>query len=104
MTCFRLDNGETVLHWCKQNNIPYNNVYRRIEDGMSIKEALEDVSKRLKKGEVNRKHFYKGKWIGEYFPRGSGMYERVIYRIKKGMTVDKAMEKVISMSLEGGDE
>lgn len=93
MTCFRLDNGETVLRWCKQNKISYNNVYRRLEKGMSVEEAVADASKRLKKGESNRKLFYKGKWIGEYLGSQTNSYYRVIRRINTGMTVEEAMRK-----------
>lgn len=92
MSVLRLSSGESVLHFCKRNSLCYNNVWRRIEKGLQVDEAAEEALKNKGNKHSNRKHFYKGKWIGEYFPRGENIYERVIHKIKKGMTVDEAME------------
>ena len=94
MTCFRLDSGETLYSWCQQNDLRYCNVVRRIEKGMSVAEAIADASKRLKKGESNRKFFYKGKWVGDYLGGcRSAAYHRVRRRMDNGWTMDEAMKK-----------
>ena len=33
MTCIRLDNGQTLHSYCKENNLPYMIMWLRIEKG-----------------------------------------------------------------------
>lgn len=58
---------------------------------MSLEEAIKDASKRIPKSVINRKYFYKGKWIGEYVDAQGTAYRRVIRRLKRGWSMEKAM-------------
>lgn len=50
MTCFRLPNGENLNSFCKRNNVCYAYVYRRIEWGMSLEDAISDTIKSTGRG------------------------------------------------------
>ena len=41
MTCIRLDNGQTLHSYCKENNLPYMIMWLRIEKGMAVKDAMK---------------------------------------------------------------
>lgn len=41
MTCIRLDNGQTLHSYCKENNLPYMIMWLRIEKGMAVKDAIK---------------------------------------------------------------
>ena len=92
MSILRLSTGESVSKWCRRNGVSYNKVWGRLEAGLTPDEAVEYVLKGYKKGETNRKHFYKGKWIGDIFPRNSRPYQRVIHRVQRGLTIEQAMK------------
>lgn len=92
MSIIRLSTGESISHWCRRNGVSYNIVWNRVDAGMSPDDAAAYALKGYKKGETNRKHFYKGKWLGDIFPRNSRPYQRVLRRIQKGLTIEQAME------------
>lgn len=93
MTCFRLNTGETLHHWCVRNKVAYSVVFLKIERGYTPDEAAAYGCKRLKKGVPNRRHFYHGKWIGDIYERRSRAYSRILHRIQHGLTVEQAVEK-----------
>ena len=93
MTCFRLKNGKTASQFCKENQISYGLVYRRLERGMQPDEACEEVLKRKgKKAGVDPKYFYKGKPLADILITNSKKYSRVMYRIKQGFPIEQAVE------------
>ena len=95
MSILRLSTGESVSKWCRRNGVSYNKVWGRLEAGLTPDEAAEYALKGYKKGETNRKHFYKGKWVGDIFPRNSKAYSRILHRIQKGYTLEQAVEKEV---------
>lgn len=93
MTCFRLTTGETIHSWCRRNKVAYCKVFRKIERGYTPDEAAAYGCKNLKKGVPNRKHFYRGKWIGDIYDKQSKAYSRILHRLQHGYTVEQAVEK-----------
>lgn len=98
MTCFRLPNGENLNAFCKRNNVCYANVYRRIEWGLSLEDAILDTIKSTGKGRArnNCKYVLKG---GETLRSQCIKHNIPItscYRLfKRGYTPDEAVEILI---------
>lgn len=96
--CFFMDNGETMRSYCKRNGIAYASVVNRIENGMTVEEAVADAKKTSGKGvgRNNCKYVLKnGKTLRQMcFDTGvctTSCYLLVIY---KGYTPDEAFAKV----------
>lgn len=92
MTCFRLYSGETVRHVCQRYNISYFMVYHYLDKGFSVLEAIDIVMNNKKKEYgLNEKRFYNGKPLYETFKTGSKEYRRIMSRIKRGASVEDAV-------------
>lgn len=89
MTCFRMDNGETLHQYCLKNNINYICIYDRIENGENINEAVENYLKvrNMGKGCRHMKYFINGKLLTEYTNGSKNkLYRNVLttmYRLHK---------------------
>jgi hypothetical protein len=95
MTCFRLSNGKTLNEFCNEYNLPYMSVWRRLDAGMCIEEAIaKSMEHKGYKG--NPKYLYKGKSVAEMLGGyQSNAYHRFFYRISKGLSIEKAVEEVL---------
>ena len=51
-----MDNGESLLQWCKRNGYHYHMLYRRLDAGMELKEAIQEVAKMKDSGRKLRSH------------------------------------------------
>lgn len=92
MTCFKMENGKSLLSWCKENGFHYHMVYRRLDSGMGIKEAIQDVAKMKDSGRKLRSHpvlYWEGKPIVDIYDERS--YRLINQRRKRGISLDKAI-------------
>lgn len=93
MTCFRLNNGETLHKYCINNKIPYCPIFRRLENGMSVNDAIDDY---LKSKSARRRFVYKGKYVSSIFHSKQKEYSLFMYYFKiKKMSIDEAVEIVL---------
>lgn len=90
MTCFRLNDGQTLLKYCKDNNINYSRVYIRIERGLSIEQAIAEARERQgKSSENNLKYKIGGKSVhSQLTPAEYNRFKRYAH-IKK-MSVEES--------------
>ena len=93
MTCFRMENGETVHQWCKKNGFQYNSFWHRMEKGLSFDESIIGTEKAKGKGRSHPKYFYQGKPIvcicGGY---KSNLYSRVCRKLRRGISIETALK------------
>lgn len=93
MTCFKLKNGETARQFCLRNNLCYAIFYKLVESGLTTDEACNITLKRKGcKAGREPKFFYKGKPLIQTIKSNSKDYNRIINRIRKGFTVEQAVE------------
>ena len=90
MTCFRLNDGQTLLKYCKDNNINYSRVYIRIERGLSIEQAIAEALERRGKGaENNLKYKIGGKSVhSQLTPAEYTRFKRYLH--VRGFSVEKS--------------
>lgn len=90
MTCFRLNDGQTLLKYCKDNNINYSRVYIRIGRGLSIEQALaEACERRGKRSENNLKYMLGGKSVhSQLTPAEYTRFKRYLH--VRGFSVEKS--------------
>ena len=81
MTCFVLNAGQTLLKYCKDNNINYSRVYVRIERGLSIEQAIAEARERRGKGaENNLKYKIGGKSVhSQLTPTEYNRFKRYVH-------------------------
>lgn len=93
LTCFRLKDGKTVSKWCKENNVGYGVVWGHLDKGLTPEEACELALKR--RGSHKPKYFYKGELICHLLGGShSKEYKDFISKVKKGLKVEEAFERV----------
>lgn len=95
MVCFHY-NGQTLHSYCKQRGIPYYTVYRRIDDGKTTEQAIQDAIAIKTSGRNPHSHpriYYKGKPLVDAYVPSS--YRKVIARMNrgKGMSLEQAIQK-----------
>ena len=87
MTCFRFKNGKTVSQWCKENGVPFNSVWRHLDNGLMPEEAC--VKAINNKGNKRRvKYFYKGKPVIDILGKDTKEYFKFLYRMRDGCNSD----------------
>lgn len=91
MTCFLMNNGLTVHKYCKNEGISYASVYKRLEQGLSVKDSIKIAKKNKGNKRANAKYFYKGKPISETHSRNTPYYQRVLQRIYRGWSIEQAV-------------
>ena len=92
MTCFRLQNGETVHQWCKKNNILYDSFWNRIEKGYSFEDSIKGAKEARGQKNSHPKYFYNGKSVVSICGGSkTNLYGRVYEKIKKGISVEEAL-------------
>ena len=91
MTCFRIGD-ETVYSWCRKNGVSYASFWRKMEKGSSVEEAVEWAKGSKKRIWSHPKHFYNGKPIVSILGYNSMPYRRVMWKIRRGESVEKAMK------------
>lgn len=57
MTCFRMDNGQTMWRFCMENGIPYNTVWRYLERGFDVNTSIKIARERKGKKANHVKYF-----------------------------------------------
>lgn len=102
MTCFRLASGETLRSYCKRNKLCYEALFDRLDNGMTVEEAIEDYLPRRGRKDNNVKYFYKGKSLAAYFKVGSSAYQQCRKLILDGMSVEEAVKAVLEKKKGGG--
>lgn len=89
-------NDMTVHKYCLKNNLSYSAVLKKIEEGLSIEEAIENTkyyTERMRRGiSGNCRYLYKGKPVRQQLD--DARYVRFLRRIRKGYTVEKAYKEV----------
>lgn len=94
MTCFRMEDGTSLLQWCKANGYHYHMLYRRLDEGMGLKEAIQDVDKLKTKDRslYSRPTLYwDGKPIVDLYDKRS--YNLILQRRHiHGMTLEQAIK------------
>ena len=58
MTCFRMDNGQSVYRFCQENNYNYFSFFYAMEQGATFEEALENAKKAKEVGKSYPKYYY----------------------------------------------
>lgn len=66
MTCFRMQNGETLRQYCLKNDICYSAIYGRLEKGMTPEAAIAEYLPHKGRKDQSAKYFINGKKLGEY--------------------------------------
>lgn len=92
MTCFT-KNGITLRKWCIDNNFHYHMLYRRLDNGMSVDEAINEVKKMKDSGRKLRSHpvlFHNGKPIVDTYDERS--YRLIIQRKHRGISTENAIK------------
>lgn len=93
MSLLRLKDGRTLHKACQEENATYNVAWRQVDGGANPDDALEYAKKHKGDTEHNRKHFYKGRYIGEIFKLNSRPYQRVLARCRAmKWTLERSME------------
>lgn len=83
MTCFRMPDGTTLRQYCIINNIPYCNVYRRLDNGIELMSAIDGGKKAVGDTTFNRKVFYNGKAVCTMC-KDKSQYRRIISKRYRG--------------------
>lgn len=88
MTCFLMPDGTTVKKYCESHNIPYATVWRRLDKGQPIEQAIKPA--------VKEKRYYKGvEWSKYCGGHKSRKYCRVSNWMSYGMSFEDALQKEI---------
>jgi hypothetical protein len=94
MTCFRLDNGQTLCKWCKEKGITYQYIWRLLEQGMSVEEACKKVIE--SKGKRRVKYYYNGTPVVDICGGSKTLsYFRFQQRLYKGFSIEEALKGII---------
>lgn len=92
MTCFNYD-GKSLRKWCKEHDFHYHMLYSRLDKGMDVKEAIQEVAKMKDSGRKLRSHpalWYEGKPIIEIYDDRS--YRLINQRRKRGISLVDAIK------------
>lgn len=90
MTCFCI-NGKTLRKYCIDNKISYTRVYYWLDKGCSIQESLIKAQSKMNRPQM--------KWIKgdesmyRFCKKNNLIYNSVVRAIKKGVSVDDAIDK-----------
>lgn len=91
MTCFRLQNGQSVYRYLSELGVNYNSFWYRMEMGYSFDMALSEAIKNKGKKYSHPKHYYKGKPIIRLCG-DSNRYFRVLRKIRNGISTETALK------------
>lgn len=92
MTCFTYG-GKTLLQWCKENDFHYHMLYRRLDAGMGLKEAIQEVAKMKDSGRKLRSHptlYWEGSPLVDVYDDRS--YRLINQRRKRGISLADAIK------------
>lgn len=83
MTCFRMATGEAVFSYCRRNNLSYNSVWEKLDNGIDAEKAVEITAiRRGKKGVI--KYTYKDMPLIDYCRQNGLNYGRMRNKLIKG--------------------
>ena len=91
MTCFRLQNGQSVYSYLTSLGVNYNSFWRRMEMGISFDKSLDEAIKNKGKRFSHPTHFYKGEPIIRLCS-DSNRYFRVLRKMRKGMSIEDSLK------------
>ena len=91
MTCFRLQNGQSVYSYLTSLGVNYNSFWRRMEKGFSFDKSLNEAIKNKGKRFSHPTHFYKGEPIIRICGN-SPKYYRVLRKIRKGISIENSLK------------
>lgn len=95
MACFYI-NGKLLKHYCEENGISYGKCYYWLDKyGFSVEEAVKKVLSGEKKS--NLKWEYNGESVFKYCEKYNLLYNSVVRGIKKGLSVEEAIERAKSL-------
>lgn len=104
MTCFRMADGQTLRQWCLKNGYHYHMLYKRLDEGMIFRDAIDQVVKMKASGRNLRSHptlYHNGKPIVDTYTKRS--YQLIIQRMnRKGITLEQAIAKGKLFKKDGG--
>lgn len=66
MTCFKMQNGETLRQYCLKNDICYSAIYGRLEKGMTPEAAIAEYLPHKGRKDQSAKYFINGKKLTDY--------------------------------------
>ncbi|MBO7713067.1 MAG: hypothetical protein J6S85_05825 [Methanobrevibacter sp.] len=95
MTCFRMDNGESVRKYCKRKGLGYSCIVYRIELGWTVNDAIKEAFKIKKRANRKSKHFINGVPLVDWCKEKGVGYSTLFNRARKlGMTPVEYIKKV----------
>lgn len=89
---WNLSNGESVASWCRENDVIYKCVLRRIHNGEGVDEACYSSKKCKGRKDMHSKYFCEGVNLKKYCLDNKINYFRVYYWIKKGYSIEESLE------------
>ena len=91
MTCFRLQNGQSVYSYLTSLGVNYNSFWFRMEAGDSFDKALSEAIQNKGKKYSHPTHYYKGRPIIRLCG-DSNRYFRVLRKMRKGMSIEDSLK------------
>ena len=99
MTCFITKDGKNAHQLCRELGVSYSLVYRKLDAGMGVEEAIQrTIERRGKRGLNNAKWIYKKKTLHSICKRKNPTaYHRCLQELKKGVDIKTVLkgEKLI---------
>ena len=93
MVCFVNKEGKNAHQLCRELGLHYPVVYRRLDQGMSIEQAIAETLKyRGRKDLNNAKWFYNGRTVRSYFRNDPNKYLICRKRLSNGEEVETVMK------------
>ena len=92
MVCFRTKDGTTARQYCLSLGLTYHKVYKQLDRGLSLEEAIKHVNDRTgKKGLNHACYFYKDRTVRSLC-KDNKEYQKVIYKHLHGHTLEEALK------------
>ncbi|MBQ0113387.1 MAG: hypothetical protein KBT03_09680 [Bacteroidales bacterium] len=99
MSILRLKNGKSLNKACIENGVCYETAWRQIENGYDADYALEYAIKHHGDKTYNRKHFYKGHYVGDLLGGWkSVLHLRFLAEYRRTKDLEKTLSKYIDIT------